>query len=510
MPAAHDDNFGRALLSRIRGEVIEGRSGVRMAAADLQSSISLWANAFSKEAKASEKSGPILLALELTLESVVAYLGALASGYPVLPIDAKEWARQAPALIEIMRPVLCWLPEKLKNKDIFDCRSVPIIQGKFFSLDLQENADMLEIPSKGACDHSSEMPIRLYAPTSGSTGLPAIVKVTDQNLIVNTNDIVDSQNLGPDDCALLCLPLSYCFGASVLHTHLWAGGSVVIDDRLMFVEKVLDSMNRYGCTSFAGVPTSYTFLQQHSQALERTFPTLKRWLQAGGYLASSVVHAFRAAHPHIVFMIMYGQTEATSRIATFAVEGDYPQGCVGYPMASLRVEIRQPDMQLPCEVGQQGVVWVKGESVSAGYMHSATGQKFVDGWLNTGDIGYLLADGRLCITGRETGFIKIRGRRVGSQEVEALVWKNFSLQCCACAIPDQVQGEVIGLYLDIQPHDFDDTHRLDLEWNQRVRSVLPAHWSLGSMAFGSLPLTPNGKIDRVRCQELLLEVRSRQ
>lgn len=506
MHSIRDANFGRALLSRIEGAVIEGRTGARMGGAELRAAVESWASAFSRETREAAVAQPIFLALELTLESALAYLGALASGRVILTLDAKEWARKAPDLIAHASPALCWLPARLKDTKWTGCEDVAVVQGTFFTVDALDGPDIIENfgHDMAACPVVSS--VRLLAPTSGSTGQPAIVRITDRNLAANTIDIIASQGLHAHDCALLCLPLNYCFGASILHTHLWAGGSVVIDDRLMFAEKMLDAIDQYGCTSFAGVPTSYTFLQRHSRVLQRTFPSLRRWLQAGGYLAASVVHAFRKAHPNAAFMVMYGQTEATSRIAAFTVEGDYPQGCVGYPLASLQVEIRQVETGLPCEIGQEGEVWVHGESVSAGYLHDEERQRqrFTAGWLNTGDLGCMLEDGRLSITGRAASFIKIRGRRVGSQEVENLIWERFSIQSCACPIPDPALGEVIGLCLNIDMSDeTGEVGELNEQWQGKVRSAFPTYWDLGPVLCHRLPLTSNGKVDRRQCQHLL-------
>ena len=77
--------------------------------------------------------------------------------------------------------------------------------------------------------------------TSGSTGVPRFVMVSHGNLIANTEAIIRSQQLADDERAMLILPLSYCFGASLLHSHLYQGGGVVFDRRFMFPDKVLQA-----------------------------------------------------------------------------------------------------------------------------------------------------------------------------------------------------------------------------------------------------------------------------
>ena len=505
--------FGSALLGRMKGEVVEGRSGQRISGRLLQDAVASCALGF--RGAGNPINSPILLALDLSLESVLAYLGALASGRVFVPIDAKEWREKGQELLDILRPAACWFPSHMTRvQKPTSCRVLvgidrtpPDMPGESAAKLMGDAIDLEDRSSK----------IRVLMPTSGSTGKPSLVSVTDANLFANTTDIVDSQSLTADDKALLCLPLNYCFGASVLHSHLWVGGSVVVDERTMFPEKVLNVIESERCTTFAGVPTSFLFLQSRSSVLQRQFSNLRLWLQAGGYLSESVVHSFRKAHPNASFIVMYGQTEATARIASFVVGGDYPHGCVGYPMSSLELEIRGENGAV---IGpeKEGDIWIRGASVCAGYYGGSKREanKFIDGWLNTGDIGYKLKDGRLCITGRSDGFIKIRGRRVSSVEIEEIIWRAFALRSCACAIPDPASGEVIGLLLE--QHDSlsvdsrcsslpaaVDTGNVGVasmsepEFARRVRSALPQHWDLGPVVSGELPLTSSGKINRNAC-----------
>jgi long-subunit acyl-CoA synthetase (AMP-forming) len=94
--------------------------------------------------------------------------------------------------------------------------------------------------------------LAVLAFTSGSTGAPKAVMVTHENLCVNTADIAAYLELTPQDRAMAVLPMSYCFGASVLHSHLRAGASMVLSGSFMFPERVLDEMRTQECTNFAG------------------------------------------------------------------------------------------------------------------------------------------------------------------------------------------------------------------------------------------------------------------
>lgn len=118
--------------------------------------------------------------------------------------------------------------------------------------------------------------------TSGSTGALRFVMVSHGNLIANTEAIIRSQRLASDERAMLILPVSYVFGASVMHTHLYHGGGVVFDRRFMFPDKVLQAIAQFNCTTFAGVPTVYNVLLRRSNIRRISMPSLRRFLQAGG------------------------------------------------------------------------------------------------------------------------------------------------------------------------------------------------------------------------------------
>ena len=129
--------------------------------------------------------------------------------------------------------------------------------------------------------------------TSGSTGEAKGVMVTHRNIRVNTEDILGYAGIGTGDRAMTILPFYYCFGTSLLHTHLMAGASLVLNNRFLFAEKMLDEMEQTGCTGLAGVPATYQVLLRKTRFAQRRFPAL-RWLQqAGGKLPDALIGEIR-------------------------------------------------------------------------------------------------------------------------------------------------------------------------------------------------------------------------
>jgi acyl-coenzyme A synthetase/AMP-(fatty) acid ligase len=328
--------------------------------------------------------------------------------------------------------------------------------------------------------------------TSGSTGVPRFVMVSHGNLIANTEAIIRSQDLTANEVAMLILPVSYCFGASLLHTHLYQGGAIVFDRRFMFPDKVLQAIAQYGCTTFAGVPTVYNVLLRRSSIRKIPLPSLRRFLQAGGGLAPERISEMRELFPKVKFYVMYGQTEATARISCMDPDRwNDKAGSVGQPLDNLTISIVDEGGNA-VEQGQVGQLLVQGPSICSGYFNDEeeTRRIFRGGWLHTGDLARRDADGFLWIEGRTGSFLKIRGIRVSLAEVEAKVTALPGVyECGACAVDHPEAGQ--ALVLLIVP---DQGASLVTE---EIRHRLPAHWTLDSIRVVSeLPKTSAGKIAR--------------
>ena len=260
----------------------------------------------------------------------------------------------------------------------------------------------------------------------------------------------------------------------------------------MFPDKVLHAINQHECTTFAGVPMVYNILLRRSNLCSIPLPGLRRFLQAGGPLAPQQVEEMRAIVPSAKFYVMYGQTEATSRISCLAPEMlDRKLGSVGRPLDNLELRICDPEgRELPA--GQSGEIAVRGPSVTLGYLDEPEAERrvFKDGWLHTGDLGRLDDDGYLWIEGRKSAFLKVRGVRINFAEVEARVAAVPGVyECAAAAVAHPEAGEALVLYI------VPDTTADRLA--DRVRRSLPVHWTCDSIRIVSeIPKTDNGKVSR--------------
>ena len=288
--------------------------------------------------------------------------------------------------------------------------------------------------------------------TSGSTGEPKGVMVSHQNIASNTRDIVTVLGLGEADRVLLVLPLHYCFGLSVLHTHLTAGGSVVLNNQFLYPETVLRDIALHQCTGLAGVPSTYQILLRKSRFKDTPLPSLRWMQQAGGRLPGPLINELRQAQPQARFFTMYGQTEATARLSCLPPERlDEKLGSIGTGLPSTRLEVLTPDGQ-PVRPGSDevGEIVASGPNICAGYWNdpAETARYFRDGRLHTGDLARVDADGFIFIVDRDRDMIKCGGNRVSSKEIEDVLAAHPGVvEAAVIGLPHELLGEAIAAYV---------------------------------------------------------------
>jgi long-chain acyl-CoA synthetase len=288
--------------------------------------------------------------------------------------------------------------------------------------------------------------------TSGSTGKAKGVMVTHGNIACNSRDIVDYLGLGPADRVMAVLPFYYCYGASLLHTHLMAGAALVINNRFMFPEKVLDELAEKRCTGMAGVPSTYQILLRKTRFAQRSFPAL-RWLQqAGGSLPNPYITEIRRAFPGVRFFVMYGQTEATARLSYLPPERlDDKLGSIGRGLPHTRLEVRRSD-GTPISPGSDevGEIVASGGNITAGYWGNPaeTARYFRDGRLYTGDMARLDRDSFIYIVQRGRDFIKAMGNRISPKEVEETIAELPQVvEAAVVGVPDEIWGEAVHAFI---------------------------------------------------------------
>ncbi|GAA1502035.1 AMP-binding protein [Dactylosporangium maewongense] len=334
--------------------------------------------------------------------------------------------------------------------------------------------------------------------TSGSTGSPKLVRLSHDNVLSNAEAIASALSITPADRAVTSLPLHYCFGLSVLHAQLRAGATTVLRPGSVTDPGFADDLRRDRVTLVAATPHVVDLLDV--QGVLDHQPSLRLLAQAGGALPPERVRelAARGRAAGWGMAVMYGQTEATARMAVLPPElaERYPDA-VGWPIAGSAFRLDPAGVDEPVTApaapdGPVGELVFTGPGVMLGYAehpdHLALGRTHSE--LRTGDLARIDADGLVRIVGRRSDFVKIMGIRIDLGQVERSL-RGHGLRSCVTGRDDQLQ--VTYRRGEQSP---DQVRDLAAQVSGLSRSVISAR------AVDELPLLPNGKPDRRRSADL--------
>lgn len=286
--------------------------------------------------------------------------------------------------------------------------------------------------------------------TSGTTGRPKGVMLSHRNLTANVRSIVSYLELTSDDTVGMVLPFYYVYGNSVMHTHLAVGGTIAQLGSLTFVPQVVEALANFGCTGFSGVPATFARLLSFSSFHKYDLSRLRYMTQAGAAMTPALIEKLRAAFPTVRVFVMYGQTEASARLAYVPPERLVEKmGSAGMAIPGVTLTICDNEgRELPR--GEVGEVVARGENVMLGYFNDAeaTAKVLRPEGLRTGDIGYMDEDGFIFLKGRESELIKCGGHRISPYEIEQAIAKAAGVhECAVVGIPDDMLGEAIAAYI---------------------------------------------------------------
>lgn len=276
--------------------------------------------------------------------------------------------------------------------------------------------------------------------TSGSTGVSKFVRLSRSNVAANAEAIADYLDIQSSDTALLPLPLHYCYGLSVIHSHLLCGASVVMTDLSVVDPCFWDLVAEHEVTTFPAVPFTFDLLDRVDFA-SKDVPSLRYITQAGGKLAPETVRRYAELGQTKGFdlFVMYGATEATARMAYLP-----PERAIEHPEA-----IGQPIPGGSFELADDGELIYSGPNVMMGY--ATTRADLAKGpehdALHTGDLARRNDAGLFEIVGRKSRFLKMFGLRISLDGVEAFA-RDFVADpslCAATGSDDQLVVALAGL-----------------------------------------------------------------
>lgn len=296
-------------------------------------------------------------------------------------------------------------------------------------------------PPEVSIDPANDIVVLPYS--SGTTGLPKGVMLTHRNLVAQLNQI-DAIESVQTPALLGVLPFFHIYGMVILVMHgLMRGSTIVTMPRFEF-EPFLKVLQDWPIVTAHVVPPIVVALGKHPLVDSYKFPQLKFLFSGAAPLGPELTDAVEK-RLGVKIRQGYGMTEA-SPATHYTVAGTERSGTAGKLMPSIEMRIINPETGTDLPTGEPGEVWVRGPNVMKGYLNNpeATSRTVDrDGWLHTGDIGFVDADGYLTVVDRLKELIKVKGFQVAPAELESLLLKHPKIADVAVIpVADEHCGEV--------------------------------------------------------------------
>ncbi|MBY8821001.1 long-chain-fatty-acid--CoA ligase [Sphingomonas colocasiae] len=367
------------------------------------------------------------------------------------------------------------------------------------------------IANDGVCETPSIDPVRdvaLIQYTGGTTGTPKGAMLTHQNLTANARqvDAIDPWH-DHEDRIVGVLPFFHVFANTcVLNRTVQRGGMIAMLPRFDAAQ-TLALIERIKATALPGVPTMYQALLDHPHVERTDFSSLRVCISGGAPLPESLKERFEARTGARV-VEGYGLTESAGVVSTNPYDGAGKPGTIGQPIPGTYVKlVDKEDPRKPPAAGEPGEIVFAGPQVMKGYWQrpDADAEVFVDGYLRTGDVGEIDADGYIRIVDRLKDMIAVGGFKVFPSQVEDVLYRYPGVkEALVIGIPDEYHGEVPKAFVvldgtvGISGEDLKAWLNPQLGKHERVAAV---------EVRGSLPKTLVGKLSR---KELVEEERAKR
>ncbi len=294
----------------------------------------------------------------------------------------------------------------------------------------------------------SDLAILLY--TSGTTGAPKGVMLTHENVGAALESTYQQNPNLARGTMLNALPLTHVFGILAQNiANRWGWSTALM--RQFDPVKALEAIERHKVTYLPGVPTMLMYLLGHPARAQHDLSSLTRITSGGAALPERLRQQCEQVFRCRVDQ-GYGLTESASVATGYEVERPYRAGSVGVATPGVEICILNDRNEL-LPAGSKGEICLKAANIMAGYWRdpAATNEVLKDGWLHTGDIGYLDQDGYLFITDRKKDLIIKGGENISPREIEEALYLHPAVaEAAVIGVPDAVFGEEIWAVLQLK------------------------------------------------------------
>ncbi|MBQ1772553.1 MAG: AMP-binding protein [Clostridia bacterium] len=418
---------------------------------------------------------------ENSVRSIVNYLSCLNAGTVPLLLSKEIDHDLLDNLIRTYRPEYLFVTESREKET----------EG-YFPVFSSDGYVMLKAAVPDGTPVAEELALLLT--TSGSTGSPKLVRQSYRNIQSNAEAIAEYLHLDADQRPVTTLPMNYTYGLSIINSHLLVGATILLTDLPMNMKGFWTFMKGERATSFGGVPFTYEMLKK-VRIFKMDLPDLEYMTQAGGKLRPELHGEFAewAANTGKKFIVMYGQTEATARMAYLPAEKSLEKvGSMGIAIPGGRFSLLDTEGKIISDSDTVGELVYEGPNVTMGYSECREDLGKGDernGRLVTGDMAKRDSDGYYTIVGRKKRFLKVFGNRVNLDELERIIAGAFpDLECAAAG-----QDDLVRLFItdasrkgEVRGHAAAVTHLSESAFSVEYLETIPKNDS-GKTLYKDLP-----------------------
>lgn len=408
----------------------DARSDRVVTAHDLARAVAVWHARFDEAGLGA--SSAVLIDADDPLTTAVLQLAAVSGGLRALTVDAGAGDGEPTRLAGLVRGAGMTVGDRGSHRSVAGAPWTSVGAGLLPG----EARDGIAAPGADAPGEGAAV---LF--TSGSTGTPKGVELPERQMLRVAREIAEHLGLGPGDRGFNPLPLAHVNPQVVgVLSAVVAGSTVVLDARFRRTG-FWELLRERRITWLNAVPAILAVLARTG---ELDPPTSLRFIRSA---SAPLPDAVRTAFAGIPFVLSWGMTEGASQITTTDAEDAATVRGVGRP-PSAQIQVRD-DAGSVLPTGETGELWIRGPGVIRRYLFAAAADRFdTDGWLRTGDLGSLDADGAVTLAGRADDVINRGGEKVAPADVEAVLLEDPAvLEAVVVARPDEVLGQVPVAYL---------------------------------------------------------------
>ncbi|ODQ65967.1 acetyl-CoA synthetase-like protein [Nadsonia fulvescens var. elongata DSM 6958] len=454
----------------------------------------------------------ISISLPNSLEFAVSFLAATFSGYIAAPLNSAYKKSEFEFYIDDLKSKLVIVTEGAVERNdpavqaarTFNAAIAEVsfsATGTVVDFNLVERAG-LKVSKFTSLPSAKFNDIALVLHTSGTTGRPKAVPLTNLNLCTSIRNIVDTYNLSPKDTSYLVMPLFHVHGLMCgLLGALASGGAVIIPAKFSANNFWKDFID-YKANWYTAVPTIHQIILKHP--LPSPIPEIRFIRSCSSSLAPSVFHELEK-RLYAPVLEAYAMTEASHQMTSNPLPpATRKPGSVGLGQGVEVVILDDKSSILPH--GKTGEISIRGKNVTLGYINNekANAESFTNGYFRTGDQGYKDEDGYVFITGRIKELINRGGEKISPIELDGLLLDIEGVaEAVSFAAPDEMYGQIVNAAIVLKPNYKGKVTSKDIQ-NAMANKV--AKFKVPTSVFFTdvMPKTATGKIQRRKIAETFL------